>query len=424
MPPWVSHSNPEICLQLSHGVTPRGRLLERPVCSLRLAALARLDWVAMRVVIVGAGIGGLAAAIALRRVGIETSVVERVAEIREVGAGLSLWSNAVHALRQLGIEAKVLASASVVERSSTQTLAGHPITVTDLSHISRMAGAPCVCVHRAVLQRTLLEGLPPGSVRANARCVGFEDSTAILEGGERIEADILVGADGVNSAIREQIHGSEPPRYAGYTCWRGICPGNELLPERSALLAVGRGTQFGLWPCGTGQLYWFFTRNGPRGAARSKTDALALSRDWAAPLPTVIEATPEDAIVHNDIIDRPPLRWWGRGRVTLLGDAAHATTPNLGQGACQALEDAVVLSDCLRRLQPVEAALREYERLRIPRTTAIVRNSWQSGRMLQLDSPGLEPIRNWFMGSSLAGRLSMRMFRELLNYQVPALPTR
>ncbi len=373
----------------------------------------------MRVAIAGAGIGGLAAAAALRRVGLECLVVERVAGIREVGAGLSLWSNAMNALREIGVEAKVMASGSIVERMRTQSPAGTLIADTDLSEITHEAGAVSICVHRAVLQQILLAELPPGWVRTGAHCVAFDDSTAILEGGERIEADVLVGADGVSSAIRDCLHGPAPPRYAGYTCWRGIVSDEGVLPERSALLAAGAGSQFGLWPCGSGQLYWFLTKNGPQGTTQTKADAMAVCRSWAPPVQAVIDATPEDAIVQNDIVDRPPLSWWGRGRVTLLGDAAHAAAPNLGQGACQALEDAVVLADCLRSIRPAESALREYERRRIPRTTAIIRDSWRSGRILQLDQPALEWFRNWFMGTSIGRRAARGVLRKLLTYTVP-----
>lgn len=378
----------------------------------------------MRVVIIGAGIGGLAAAVALRRVGIETLVIERVGEIREVGAGLSIWSNAVNALRELGVEARVLASASIVERNVVQTPAGRCITENEFGNISGKAGAPCICIHRAVLQKILLDSLPAASIRTGARCSGFDDSTAILESGERIHGDVLVGADGISSVIRDGLHGVEPPRYAGYTCWRGICNESGVLPDRSAVLAIGEGSQFGLWPCGPGQFYWFLTRNAPQGTIQAKAEVLALCRDWATPVPQIIEATPEDAILQNDIVDRPPLRWWGRGNVTLLGDAAHASTPNLGQGACQALEDAVVLAHCLSEISPVETALRQYERLRIPRTSAIVRKSWQAGKALQFDSPALEWFRNWFMGSWLGGYLGRRTFESLLMYPLPKLQPR
>ena len=349
----------------------------------------------MRALIVGAGIGGLAAAVALRRVGIETLVIEQVAEIREVGAGLSLWSNAVNALRELGVEASVLASASVIERNESRTRSGRLIAHNDLAEISRIAGAPCICVHRGVLQRILLDALPPGSVRTHARCSGFDNSTAVLDSGERIAADILIGADGISSVIRARLHGSEPPRYAGYTCWRGICQDSGVLADRSALLAIGSGTQFGVWPCGAGQLYWFLTKNAPEGTRQTKADAVALCRDWAAPAPSIVEATPEEAIVQNDIVDRRPLQWWGRG-ATLLGDAAHAATPNLGQGACQALEDAVVLAHCLGSVRPIDAALRDYERLRIARTTTIVRDSCAAGESC---NPSSRPWNRCVTGS-------------------------
>jgi len=293
----------------------------------------------MHVVIIGAGIGGLAAAVALRRVGVKSLIVERADSIREVGAGLSVWSNAVNALRELGVEARVTDSASVIERQSVRNPAGRLLAVTEFGDISHNADAPCICVHRAVLQRILLEELPPAWVRTGARCVGFNGSTAILEDGERIQADVLVGADGISSVIRAGLHKAESPRYAGYTCWRGICRDNGVLPDRTPLMAAGAGSQFALLPCGSAQLFWFFTKNAPQGVTQTKADLLTLCGDWAAPVPDVIEATPEGAIVQNDILDRPPLRWWGRGPVTLLGDAAHATTPNLGQGACMALEE-------------------------------------------------------------------------------------
>lgn len=375
----------------------------------------------MRVVIIGAGIGGLAAAVALRRIGVETLVVEQVASIREVGAGLSIWSNAVNALRELGLEATVMASASVVERTLIRTPTGRLIASNEFGDLGRMAGVPCVCIHRTVLQKILLGSLPPASVLTGARCSGFDDSSAILESGEHIKCDVLVGADGISSVIREGVHGAEAPRYAGYACWRGICHDKGVLPDRSALLAIGAGSQFGLWPCGAGRLYWFFTKNGPQGARQAKAEVVALCRDWAAPVPEIVEGTPEDAILQNDIVDRPPLRWWGRDGVTLLGDTAHACTPNLGQGACQALEDAVVLAHCLRGTWPVEAALRKYESLRISRTTSIVRNSWRTGKALQLDSPALELFRNWSMGTWLGTRLAMRTLRTLLIYQLPRL---
>jgi len=376
----------------------------------------------MRVVVIGAGIGGLAAALALRRIGIETLVIERAARIREVGAGLAIWSNAINALRELGLEDKVMSSASVIDRHLVHSSRGRFIARTEFSELTRMAGAPSVCIHRGVLLKTLLEALPPDSVRSGSRCASFEGSAAILESGERIEADVLVGADGISSVIREGLHGAETPRYAGYTCWRGIrdhIPG--LLPENSALLVLGAGSQFGAWPCGSGKLYWFLTKNALRGTGQTNTAPVGVCRDWAAPVPEIVAGTSVHAILQNDIIDRPALRWWGRGAITLLGDAAHPTTPNLGQGACLALEDAVVLAHCLSENRPIEASLRKYELMRLPRTSEIVRNSWQAGMVIRTESPALMWIRDWFMGTPVGALLEMRTFKSLLAYKLPRL---
>jgi 2-polyprenyl-6-methoxyphenol hydroxylase-like FAD-dependent oxidoreductase len=166
----------------------------------------------MRALIVGGGIGGLAAAVALRRAGVESLIIEKVADSRAVGAGLAIWPNAMNALRVLGLEDRVLASSSSMERTLTSTSAGRMIARTDFRDIIQEAGAPCVCIHRAALRRILLEALPLGSVQTGKRCTGIDNSTAILEGGERVKADVLIGADGIFSVVRERLHGARPPR--------------------------------------------------------------------------------------------------------------------------------------------------------------------------------------------------------------------
>ncbi len=375
----------------------------------------------MRAVIIGAGIGGLAAGIALQRVGITAVFIEQVETIREVGAGLSLWPNAVHALEQLGIANNVTAAASVIERNLVQTPAGREIAVTEFAHITREYGAPTICIHRGALQRILLERLSPAEVLTGSRATGFDGATAILENGKRIAGDLLIGADGISSAIRAALHGNKPARYSGYTCWRGICEDAGTLPAGTALLATGGGRQFGIWPCGQGQRYWFFTLNCLAGSRVDKRVVLSRCRDCSKIIVDAIERTPESAILQNDIFDRPALASWGRGPVTLLGDAAHATTPNLGQGACMALEDAVVLAHCLSKEQQPEPAFREYERLRIPRTRMIVNESRRAGRMLQLDQPALEAIRNWITGSPFGTRMQAKILGKVLSYKVPQL---
>ncbi len=385
-----------------------------------------------QVVVVGGGIGGLAAAVALRRVGIPAAVYERAPEIHEVGAGLSLWANAVKAVRRLGLEEQVLAHGSPVEVAVTRTDRGEVLSEVSIGDISRQAGAPSACVHRADLQRVLAEALDPGQVHLNATCVGFEQDgggvTAKFADGRTARGALLIGADGIRSAVRDQLLGPSEPRYAGYYAFRGIarmeCP--ELPPGRTEF-AVGRGAQIGLFHCGPGRVYWFATVNGPAGAAPPTPDALkteAVKRfaGWFAPIPAVVAATEATALLRNDIIDRPPTWPWGRGRVTLLGDAVHPTTPNLGQGACQALEDAVVLADCLRRHGPTEAGLREYEQTRRDRTAMVTKRSWSLGKMFQLENRLMIGVRNWMFRHRIGERQGIKLFEQLLGYDPPELP--
>ena len=253
-----------------------------------------------------------AAAIALRRVGVESLVLEQTPAIREIGAGLSLWSNAVVALRELGVDQKVIASGSAFETFLSQSSSGRAIAESNFADLAREAGAPCVCIHRAVLQRILFEEVDPASVRTGARCVRFENSTAILETGERIEADFLVGADGINSVIRRQLHGEEPARYEAPTRWRGNCNASELLPARTSLLVLGREHSLARFRVVRDWLYWFLAKNAPRGTVQTRADALATCCNWARPVLDFIHATPEEAILQNDIVDRQPLKSWGR----------------------------------------------------------------------------------------------------------------
>ncbi len=376
--------------------------------------------------IIGGGIGGLAAALRSAPCGeLRARLWSRCPPSAKSALGLSLWSNALRPSANWRpkdkVAEQVIASGSEFDTFSSQTSSGRPIAKSRFIDMAREAGAPCVCIHRAELQRILFAQLGPASVRTGARCVEFDNSTAILESGERIDADFLVGADGINSIIRAQLHGNEPARYEGATCWRGICHASQLLPARTSLLALGPGTQFGACPCGQGQVYWFLAKNAPQGTVQTKADALAACNGWAAPIVDFIQATPQEAIIHNDILDRKPLKHWGRGRVTLLGDAAHAATPNLGQGACQAIEDAVTLAHAVRANPNIEAALRTYERLRIPRTTAIINDSWRAGQLLQTEQPIIAAFRDWFSASSIGQRIQTQMFRKLLLHRVPEL---
>jgi len=172
-------------------------------------------------------------------------------------------------------------------------------------------------------------------------------------------------------------------------------------------------------------VYWFATVNAPAGSAapagKIKAEALERLGGWFSPVPAVVAATEEAALLRSDIIDRPPVRPWGQGRVTLLGDAVHPTTPNLGQGACQALEDAVILANCLRSGGPTEASLREYEQARRARTARVTEESWSMGKVFQLENPVAMAVRNWVMRRRFGQKRGERQFEQMLGYDLPEL---
>ena len=372
----------------------------------------------MRVLIVGGGIGGLAAGVGLQRVGIEVLVLERAARLEEVGAGLSLWANAMLALRALGLEAQVAEAGSVLTSAVTMTWRGEPIQDIDLGAINRQAGADSVCAHRAELQKILAAALPADAIRTGAACAGFEQTSGgvsvRLANGATESGDFLIGADGIRFTIRRQLLGDTAPRYAGYVALRGIAGQSGWMPPGQQLFVQGRGVQVGVLPCGRDRTYWFATRNAKAGTHWTKDEMLELFRGWPEFVTQVVRATEERAIVQSDVIDRPPSAQWGEGRVTLLGDAIHPTTPNLGQGACQALEDAVALADCFRGRTAVEESLRVYEERRKARTRMVTERSWQLGRMLQWENPVASWMRNALSRTAMGRRAGVRMFEELL----------
>lgn len=367
--------------------------------------------------VVGGGIGGLAAALGLRRAGWRVQVLEQAAEIREVGAGIALWLNGMRALDWLGVGGRVRAAGVPDADGWLRDWRGAPILRLTTPELRARYPDLGLVLHRAALHALLLEAVGPESVRLGARLTELEDDghrvAATLEGGERVEGELLIGADGLHSRVREWLHGVEPPRYAGYTAWRAVVSWDaaRLLPGES----WGRGARFGQIPVPGGRAYLFATRSvpaGERGADGERAELLRIFGAWHDPIPALLEALREEEVLRNDIYDRPVLRRWGRGRVTLLGDAAHPMTPNLGQGACQALEDAVVLSQRLSAAADPEAALRAYEAERIPRANAYVLRSRRVGEVGQWSAAPAVALRTALM-RHLGGRLQPRQLAEL-----------
>jgi 2-polyprenyl-6-methoxyphenol hydroxylase-like FAD-dependent oxidoreductase len=351
--------------------------------------------VSERVLIVGAGIGGLTATLAIRRAGLEVEVYERAPEIGEVGAGITVQPNAVAALRSLdaGLARAVIEAGHVPERLRILDPRGHVLSELNLLSAFEEVGAVWVALHRATLQRILYDAAGRGTVRTAAEANSFEaglDAVMLrLRDGSSATGAILVGADGARSVIRAQLLKDGAPRYAGYTTWRGVAEGfGQRRFETTE--TWGRGRRFGVVPIGGGRIYWYAALNAPPGgddsAVGPRAKLIELFGDWHSPIGELLAKTEAGAILRTDIADRRKASRWSAGRVTLLGDAAHPMTPDLGQGACQAIEDAVVLGRCLAEQADVMLALRNYDRLRRDRADAVVTAARRLGRFAQLET--------------------------------------
>jgi 2-polyprenyl-6-methoxyphenol hydroxylase-like FAD-dependent oxidoreductase len=387
-----------------------------------------LDRKPRNVSIIGAGIAGLTTAIALSNRGHQVRIFERHSSVEPLGAGLILWSNAIRAMRDIGLEESVLQIGQPLSRLSITAPDGRILGQTNAAQISEDAGAATIAVHRADLIALLLKHLPRESLQTGRPFVAAsrEGSNVIahFEDGSSESADILIGADGLNSRVREWLRGPEAPRYSGYTAWRGIStrPAGFSDNSESSTETWGRGRRFGWVPLTENRVYWFAVKNAPEGQAiaadHDRGELMQLFGTWHSPIPETIAATSDSGILRHDIYDRNPLSSWGNGPVTLIGDAAHPMTPNTGQGAAQAIEDAVVLASCLSKYQTLDAALRSYEAIRIPRTSMIARLSRRIGAVAQVENPILCHIRD------LASRctpesLTRRQFEELVNWSPP-----
>jgi 2-polyprenyl-6-methoxyphenol hydroxylase-like FAD-dependent oxidoreductase len=361
-----------------------------------------------RVLIAGGGLAGLAAASALRAGGVPTTVFERTSELLPAGAVVSVMANAAAGLERAGLGTLIQEACVPVQRLDYLDWKGRYLAHMPIAEVSERLGTEAYITLRSDMQLGMYERLGPEIVQLGATVTGYEQNggvTVKLADGREERGAALIAADGIRSTVREQLRG-DAPRYAGYSGWRGLATMDEPPLEPGYGRQVGgRGRTWGAFALRGNRVYWFSSAkmdeglgDSPEGRKEDVRRTFAGAPDWVL---EVIEATPEEEILRHDIFDRPPVDSWGDGRVTLIGDAAHATTPNTGQGGSHALLDGVIvgeglagIKDSLGDAAAVRDVLDAYERRRIPQTSAVVKEAGMVGTLVHLRNPALVFVRD------------------------------
>ena len=367
-----------------------------------------------KIAIIGGGIAGLTFSLCLREESYSCHIFERKSDIQEVGAGISVFPNASKVLKSIGLLDEVLAASGSMKNMHLRTSKGNYLLSSESNY-----DLPTICMHRAELHRILLKH-SPAVIHSGYDLESIRENTngkiqLFFKNGETFEADMVIGADGIHSIVRNYVIGDGGPIYRGYNCWRGVVKSDFESGYGSE--TYGSGKRVGIVPIKDGYYAWWATINEeisendePEGV---KNKLKRHFGDWHYPIPEFMAST--DTILKNSISDRPITKGWHKGNVVLLGDAAHPTTPNLGQGGCMAMEGAYLLAKCLEKYGISEIAYKRYETLQFPRAKQIIEGALQLGKIGQLSNPVFTTIRNflfWITPSSLAVKIFDKYFEH------------
>jgi len=355
------------------------------------------------IAIIGGGIAGLSIAIALEKNGFLPTVYESAPELKPVGAGIALAFNAMKACRWLGVYEKVRQLGNPLNDARITDHRGKILSDFQYNHHLDLFGEVSIAIHRWDLQEALQSALRSTQIVTAKRALNFsqhENSVDVqFEDGTEINSPAVIACDGIHSIFRQKLISHSEPKYSGYTCWRGIGILPESYPWKESMIeSWGPGHRLGIVPLTKNRVYWFAVKNAPANddsmKRSTKADILGYFDKWNKDMIQVIEETDESQIILNDISDIDPIKKFDFGNILLAGDAAHATTPNMGQGGCQAIVDAATLGKILESGISVQDAFPNFEKQRVEKTSKVIRNSRQFGKLAQAENSVLIFIRN------------------------------
>lgn len=349
--------------------------------------------------IVGAGIAGLTTAYMLDRLGFDYHLYEADQTVRGIGAGMGLASNAIKGFEYLDLDQEVISVSNYLQKFEIADYQGKKIFAADTEKIKKNYRTDNYAVHRADLHQLLLSKLDLSKISTNKRLKRFKifnDKVELeFEDQTKENFNFLIGADGVNSQIRQQLIPESNPRYAGYWCWRAVIE-NQDLELDSSYEIWGKQGRFGMTPLTQNRIYWYACINSNLQDGIQNYTIEDLRERFQNFFPTIrkiLNQTEQNQLISSPIVDIKPIEKYSFGKILLIGDAAHATTPNMGQGACQAIEDVAVLQDELMKNSVLEA-FNNFEKRRMKRTRYITKTSWNAGKLAQSDAEFVIFLRN------------------------------
>ncbi len=361
----------------------------------------------MKITIIGAGIGGLTTAIALKQKGFDVEIFEATSEFKKAGAGINLALNAMQVYKRLGVYEEIVEAGSYTSSMNITDEKLNPLSAIDLRPFEKKHNVKSVAIHRATLHQILLSKLSGVSIHLNKKVKTVTQSKNGIEiefeDGTNHQAEILIGADGIHSVVRKSIFNNTKLRTAKQACWRGITKTHLSKKYQTGLNELwGKGKRFGFVAIADDTYYWYalVTYKKDYKEEFKNINLSKLYLDFHPLVNQTITSTPKENILANEMADLKPIATWHNKNVCLLGDSAHATTPNLGQGACQAIEGALVLANCLAKhkvIENTENAFQEFQNIRIEKTTKVVNTSWRIGKMAHLENRFSILLRNFIL---------------------------